>query len=130
MKHRTTATSTPLQGSGGPGHDLRHMIAPWTTGSQSLWVGETTLQPGVSTRPSALDGAESAHVTVEGTGLEIVEGERFETGAGSFVYIPVGAVHQVVNTGETPLRLVTISTPPPPKPVDASEEPGLSERPS
>jgi mannose-6-phosphate isomerase-like protein (cupin superfamily) len=115
IKYRTAAETPPVQGSGGPGHELRHMVAPWTTGSSALWVGETTLQPGVSTQPSAIEGAESAHVTLEGTGLEIVEGEHIETAAGSYVFIPLGALHQVVNTGTTPLKLVTISTPPPVK---------------
>lgn len=123
MHHGTAAAIMPIQGSGGSGHDLRHLIAPWAGGSTALWVGETTLQPGVATKESAI-AVESAHVTVEGTGVEIVDGERTLTGPGSFVYMPIGTPHQVINTGNGPLRLITISTPSPPGagPVAPSEE--------
>lgn len=119
MKHITSSETKPEQGSGGPGHTLRHLIAPWTVGSESLWVGETVIQPGVETRPSAIEDTESAHVTIEGEGIEIVEGESTETSAGSFVFIPRGAVHQVINRGERPLKLITISTPPVSRPASA-----------
>jgi mannose-6-phosphate isomerase-like protein (cupin superfamily) len=99
-------------GSGGKGHSLTHVISPATVGSQMLWVGETVLQPGVKTMPSALADQESAHVTLEGLGTEIVEGEVFYTEPGSFVFLAKGALHQVSNRGETPLKLITIATPP------------------
>lgn len=117
MPHVHESEVAGVTGSGGEGHLLKHLIAPWTMGSESLWVGFTTLQPGTSTRMSAIAGSESAHVTVEGTGREIVEGETIETRPGSFVLIPQGALHQVVNTGDVPLRLVTMASPPVTKPA-------------
>ena len=103
-------------GSGGPGHSLKHVIAPWTVGSEALWVGLTVIEQGVKTASSALEGIESVHVTLEGHGTEIVSGTEVETSPGSFVFIPKGAPHQVINRGEVPLKIVTIASPPVSKP--------------
>ena len=116
MRHIHETEVEPVVGSGGPGHSLRHVIAPWTVDSKALWVGVTVIEPGVKTASSALEDIESVHVTLEGHGTEIVSGAEVETSPGSFVYIPVGAPHQVINRGDRPLKIVTITSPPVPKP--------------
>lgn len=111
-RHLTASEVEATVGSGGVGHSLTHVISAMTVGSQLLWVGQTILEPGVETKPSALEGKESVHITLEGFGLEIVEGEEIHTEAGSFVFISKGAMHQVINRGDVPLKLITIATPP------------------
>lgn len=120
MQHLTESDVRPRQGSGGPGHAISHVIAPWTVASESLFIAVTVIQPGAATAMTTLPGVESAHLTLEGEGTEIVEGEEVQTAAGSFVFLPRGAAHQVVNRGSTPLRVLSISTPPPPAPADVT----------
>lgn len=116
MRHIRETDVKPNVGSGGPGHSLKHVIAPWTVGSEALWVGFTEIAPGVRTAMSALESIESVHVTIEGLGTEVISGTEVETSAGSFVFIPKGAPHQVINRGDVTLKIVTIASPPVPKP--------------
>ena len=116
MRHIRETDVQPTVGSGGPGHSLKHVIAPWTVDSEALWVGVTVIEPGVKTASSALEGIESVHVTLEGHGTELVSGVEVETSPGSFVYIPRGAPHQVINRGDGPLKILTIASPPVSKP--------------
>ena len=47
----------------------------------------------------------------EGSGKAIVDGEESILQGGSAVVIPAGAEHNIVNTGEEPLKLYTIYSP-------------------
>jgi mannose-6-phosphate isomerase-like protein (cupin superfamily) len=47
-----------------------------------------------------------------GTGEAVLEGESSPIAAGDVVFVPAGTLHNFVNTGEEPLRLVTIYAPP------------------
>ena len=118
MRHLTVDDVKTRQGSGGPGHNITHVVAPWTVDSESLFIAVTVIQPGIRTAMTTLPGIESAHLTLEGNGTEIVEGEEVKTSAGSFVFLPRGAAHQVINTGDVPLKVLSIATPPPPAPND------------
>lgn len=96
--------------------ELKHMVAPWTVGSERLWLGILVLQPGGSTNANALAGIDGIHYTIEGSGIEIVAGEEIPTRPGSCIFIPAGTLHQVRNTGSVPLKLISVTNPPIPQP--------------
>ena len=91
---------------------LQHLIAPWTVGSESIWLGIATLKSGASTTPKAFSDLEGVHFTLAGHGKEIVDGEEVNTEPGTCVMIPRGARHQVINVGSDPLVLISITSPP------------------
>lgn len=101
-----------VAGSGSSPVQLKHLVAPWTLGSKTLWLGVAVLEPGASTRAHAIDGIEAVHVTLEGHGTEVVAGERIETAPGTYVLIPPGAEHQILNTGDGPLKVLSVTSPP------------------
>jgi mannose-6-phosphate isomerase-like protein (cupin superfamily) len=49
---------------------------------------------------------------VEGEGEAILEGESSPVGSGDYVFVPSGTLHNFVNTGSGPLRLLTTYAPP------------------
>lgn len=56
-------------------------------------------------------------VFVSGTGEAVLDGRRSQVAAHSLVVVPAGALHNFVNTGDAPLKLFTVYSPP-------EEEPG------
>ena len=120
MKHLREKDLKARQGSGGAGHAITHVIAPWTVGSESLFIAATEIQPGSSTAMTELPGVESTHLTLAGEGLEIVGDQEVTTSQGSYVFIPRGAPHRVINRGDVPLRIISISAPPPLPPSDVA----------
>ena len=49
---------------------------------------------------------------VEGTAVAQLDGEASAVGADDLVFVHAGVRHNFINTGDTPLRLVTIYAPP------------------
>jgi mannose-6-phosphate isomerase-like protein (cupin superfamily) len=49
---------------------------------------------------------------VDGHGAAVLDGERSEVGPGDLVFVHAGVHHNFINTGDTPLRLVTAYAPP------------------
>ena len=47
-----------------------------------------------------------------GSGVAVLDGEETRLSDGVVVVIPDGAEHNVINTGDTPLRLYTLYSPP------------------
>ena len=48
----------------------------------------------------------------EGAGEAVLDGVRTQIGAGYAVLVPAGANHNIINTGDMPLKLYTIYSPP------------------
>lgn len=46
-----------------------------------------------------------------GTGLVIIDGTEYQVGDGIAIVVPSGAQHNVINTGDTDLKLYTIYSP-------------------
>ena len=90
---------------------IKHMVAPWTMGSKNLWVGTSTVEPGNETNAHSHDVNEEVFYCVSGRGIMIVDGEEREYVPGTVVYCPPGTVHQVVNTGDIPLKSVCAVSP-------------------
>lgn len=91
---------------------IKHLVAPWTLGSKNLWVGTSTVAPGNETNAHSHSVNEEVFYCVSGHGKMIVDGEEQEYFPGTVVYCPPGSVHQVVNTGDEPLKSVCSVSPP------------------
>ncbi len=48
----------------------------------------------------------------EGTGEAVLDGNRTPISAGFAVLVPAGANHNIINTGDVPLKLYTLYAPP------------------
>lgn len=93
------------------GVTMRHVAAPWITGTTGLWLGVVDLQPGARTTMKAIN-EEGIHFTLEGEGTEIVGDDSIATRAGSCISIPPQVPHCVINSGTGVLRVLSVVTPP------------------
>ena len=71
----------------------------------------------MSLKPAEEIGAEVHHLdqffrVEDGTGDAVLDGVRTAIRAGCAVVVPAGANHNIVNTGNAPLKLYTIYAPP------------------
>jgi oxalate decarboxylase/phosphoglucose isomerase-like protein (cupin superfamily) len=69
----------------------------------NLVLSSTQLYRGQSTRGHSHAGQEEVYFFVHGTGVMIVDDEKFRINAGDIILIPDGAFHRVINDGETDL---------------------------
>jgi mannose-6-phosphate isomerase-like protein (cupin superfamily) len=67
---------------------------------KNLVLSSTLLYRGQSTRGHTHVGQEEVYFFVQGSGIMIVDEEKFRVGAGTIVLIPDGAFHRVINDGE------------------------------
>ena len=51
-------------------------------------------------------------VFVEGSGEAVLNGQRSSVAANSLVVVPAGTIHNFINTGQVPLKLFTVYSPP------------------
>lgn len=51
-------------------------------------------------------------VIESGSGLAILNGEKYKMGPGDAVWVPSGTAHNIVNIGTIPLKLYTLYAPP------------------
>jgi mannose-6-phosphate isomerase-like protein (cupin superfamily) len=49
---------------------------------------------------------------VDGRGTAVLDGQRSEIGPNDLVFVRAGTRHNFLNTGDAPLRLITIYAPP------------------
>jgi mannose-6-phosphate isomerase-like protein (cupin superfamily) len=70
-----------------------------------------TIQPGEEIGEETHEGDQILFF-VEGEGEAILEGESGPARPGDYVFVPAGTLHNFVNTGSEPLRLLTTYAPP------------------
>ena len=66
----------------------------------NLVLSNTKLYRGQATRGHNHPGQEEVYFFVQGTGVMIVDEQKFRVAAGDVILIPDGAFHKVVNDGE------------------------------
>lgn len=66
----------------------------------NLVLSSTKLYRGQATRGHNHPGQEEVYFFVQGTGIMIVDEEKFRVNAGDVILIPDGAFHKVINDGE------------------------------
>jgi mannose-6-phosphate isomerase-like protein (cupin superfamily) len=93
------------------------------TGARSQLVA-MTIPPRGEIGEEVHEGTDQILSFVEGVGEAVLEGERSPVRAGDVVFVTAGTRHNFVNTGDGPLRLLTIYAPPehPPGTVHATKE--------
>ena len=67
---------------------------------KNLVLSSTKLYRGQSTRGHSHAGQEEVYFFAQGTGIMMVDEEKFRVNPGSIVIIPDGAFHRVINDGE------------------------------
>jgi mannose-6-phosphate isomerase-like protein (cupin superfamily) len=71
-----------------------------------------TLQPGEEIGAETHDDADQILLVVAGEAEAILGSQAAPVGEGQLVLVPAGTRHNVVNRGQSPLRLVSVYTPP------------------
>jgi len=66
----------------------------------NLVLSSTKLYRGQATRGHSHEGQEEVYFFVKGTGMMMVDEQKFRVNAGDIVLIPDGAFHRVINDGE------------------------------
>ncbi len=72
-------------------------------------VYDTTLPPGKSIPPHYHPDFEEIYYVLSGYGIMTIGDEQKEISRGDVVYIPAISVHALVNTGNVPLRFITVT---------------------
>jgi mannose-6-phosphate isomerase-like protein (cupin superfamily) len=71
-----------------------------------------TIPPGGEIGEEVHEHVDQILLFVEGEADAVLEGERSAVGPNDLVFVKAGTRHNFVNTGDRPLRLVTIYAPP------------------
>jgi oxalate decarboxylase/phosphoglucose isomerase-like protein (cupin superfamily) len=66
----------------------------------NLVLSSTKLYRGQATRGHSHSGQEEVYFFVQGTGMMLVDEQKFRVNAGDIILIPDGAFHRVINDGE------------------------------
>lgn len=75
-----------------------------------LFLAEASLQPG-RTIEAHIDPYEEIYFILSGTGRMRVGDEARSVSGGDAVWIPVGAVHELVNDGDAECRFLVVAGP-------------------
>ncbi len=96
--------------------DLTHLIEvlhPQRHGvSLPYSLAHAYLEPGGCSLPHRLLTSEELYYFLSGEGVLVIDGERFEVGAGHAVLVPAGARQFLNNTGSQRLVFLCIVSPP------------------
>ncbi|MFQ5856138.1 MAG: cupin domain-containing protein [Anaerolineae bacterium] len=93
--------------------ELKVLISPsLQEGVEGLAVGMTILPPGKASSFHSHDVECETWIVTSGEGEVRVGDERKRVGPESVIFLPRNIKHQVINTGEEPLRMFWIYTPP------------------
>jgi mannose-6-phosphate isomerase-like protein (cupin superfamily) len=87
-----------------PGLNHRTLAGP-EHGMSSLEVWSQTIEAGAAT-PVHRHACEEAIVILEGHGRLTIEGVNTDFGPNSTLIIPADVIHQIVNTGDAPMKLI------------------------
>jgi mannose-6-phosphate isomerase-like protein (cupin superfamily) len=91
---------------------LRHLAAPWTNGSEHVWVAVTEFGPGAASGTSAHEGREEVFYVVSGHGVIEVGDEAVEVEPGSTVVVGPGETHRILSSGTDVLKMISCVSPP------------------
>lgn len=71
-----------------------------------------TLKPGEEIGEETHEDGDQILSFTTGTGEAVIEGASSPVKTGDVIFVPAGTLHNFVNTGEEPLRLLTMYAPP------------------
>ena len=93
------------------GSEIRPLIDRTTSDIVQCSVAEELLPPGCAVRPHHHASTEEVYYILDGEGEMTVASETENVRSGDAVYIPIGSVHTLRNTGQTPMRIVLVCGP-------------------
>lgn len=88
--------------------DFRHVLY---TG-KNLQLVLMAIQPGEDIGEEVHDDRDQFFRVEKGNGEVLIDGNRSKVKSDDAIIVPAGARHNIVNTGEEPLRLYTLYAPP------------------
>ncbi len=92
---------------------ITHVVAPWTVGSEHVWLGTCAYPPGFSSNPHSHKDQEETFFCIGGHGQIKVNDTVFDVAVGDAVYCAPGEVHQCINVNGTEMfKVVAVVTPP------------------
>lgn len=97
---------------------IQWLSEPRVTGSRNITAGVVTLEPGKGHQRHNHPGVEEVLYVLEGEGIQMVEAGvemRQTVRAGTMIHIPADVFHETINTGEGPMKLLAVYSPPGPE---------------
>lgn len=88
------------------------LISEQTVGAKQISMGTNVSEPGSGIPIHKHTDSEEAMFVVEGTGRLTCGDEEYDLYPGTALFSPLGVEHQIVNTGDTPLKIVWAYAPP------------------
>lgn len=93
------------------GSMIRELAGAVSLPAANQSLAEATIQVGERTAEHFHRVTEELYLITAGTGRMQLAGEQRDVRAGDCIVIPPGASHQIVNTGDDPLRLLCCCAP-------------------
>ena len=93
------------------GSEIRELLAHRNSAIRNQSLAEARLAPGQSTTPHYHPKSEEIYYLLSGEGQMRLGDEIHMVSAGDAIAIPPGVVHQILNTGDTELRLLCCCAP-------------------
>jgi oxalate decarboxylase/phosphoglucose isomerase-like protein (cupin superfamily) len=97
---------------------IHWLSEPRVTGSHNITAGVVTLDPGKGHQRHNHPGVEEVLYVLEGEGIQMIDlgaEERRTVRAGTMIHIPADVYHETINTGQTPMKLLAVYSPPGPE---------------
>jgi oxalate decarboxylase/phosphoglucose isomerase-like protein (cupin superfamily) len=97
---------------------IQWLSEPRVTGALSITAGVVTLDPGKGHQRHNHPGVEEVLYVLEGEGVQMVDlgvEERRTVRAGMMIHIPADIYHETINTGDGPMKLLAVYSPPGPE---------------
>lgn len=91
--------------------EIKHLSAPWTLGSQDLWVGVINYDPHCTSNMHLHDIQEEVFYCISGNGEVIVGEEKNVLKPGTCVYVPPKTLHQIINNTDQELKVLSAVSP-------------------
>lgn len=93
------------------GSEIREWAGPVSAPARNQSLAEATIAPGSATTAHYHRVSEELYLVTSGRGRLVLDGEERVLEEGDCALIPPGAVHQIHNAGEGPLRIVCACAP-------------------
>jgi len=81
------------------------------SGTKAISIATIFIDAGKSSQPHYHKFMEEIYYFLEGTGRVIVGSETFDVDPGAAVFIPIGVLHQVINSSNARLKFVSADSP-------------------
>lgn len=95
-----------------PARVSKVLICEHTVGAKQISMGTNVTEPGSRIPIHRHTEQEEAMFVVSGTATLICDGEEYELQPGTAIFSPLGANHEIINTGDEPFKIVWAYAPP------------------